>query len=336
MRWIYRMLALTGLMLTSPLAAAPPSFSGLYVFGDSLVDSGNAFLSTGGAVASPANGYFLGRFSNGPNFADGLSLTLRGTLADPALAGGRNFAVGGATAAFIPGATSPSFLEQIGLFNSIGGGAIPNDALVLITFGGNDVRRTITTAGAVDFTSSGTALANGLGLLHAAGGRNFLITGSPDIGNLPSAIAAVGGIPGRLGELTMRSQQISALFAGTSSAFAATTGAKVTFFDIFSFEQQVRADPTAFGLPADLNLTDPCQIIGGGFPQFANCSSHVYFDGIHPTTLIHAALTDAMLAQLEEGAAPIPEPETWIMLLFGFAVVGAGVRARRGRTALPA
>ena len=52
-------------------------FSGLFVFGDSLSDSGRLFALTGGAIPlSPSN--FNGRFSNGPvwveSFAPALGL----------------------------------------------------------------------------------------------------------------------------------------------------------------------------------------------------------------------------------------------------------------------
>jgi len=329
-----RFLALCGVLIAAP-ATAQASYSSLYVFGDSLVDSGNAFIQTGGIEAPSDDGFFLGRFSNGPNFADYLSFSLDGTLATPALAGGDNYAVGGATAAYT-GSLSPSFVEQIVYFDVLGGGApIPSDALVLVAFGGNDVRETIGVGGAIDFTSSVGAFGAGLDMLYARGARNFLVAGPPDIGLLPRSLEDAGDVPGRLAELTSRSLQISTLFQGTSAAFADVSGAQVNYFDLFSFDHAVRADPAAFGLPATLDTADPCQIIGGGLFQFSNCANSLFFDEIHPTTIAHLAIASAMSAQLDQASA-VPEPATWLMLLLGFGLLGTKVRTTRRRALLAA
>jgi len=325
MKLILRFLALLAIA-TAPTVSAQISYSGLYVFGDSLTDSGNAYLGTGGAQANPTNGYYFGRFSNGPNFADDISLALLGAPTVPALVhGGLNFSVGGADAQFKPGAVSPSFLEQIGLYGTFIGAPIPSDALVLITFGGNDVRDTIFTGGAIDFAAAGNDFTTGLGQLYGLGARNFVIVDTPDIGLLPVSIATVGAIPGRLGELTDRSQDINALLADSAGALDAMPGTHVSFFDLFSFEHNLLANPAAFGLPAGLNATTPCQIVGGGSPQLANCSNSLYFDAIHPTAQVHAVIAGAILAQLRSTAA-VPEPATWLAMLFGFAVIGVALR----------
>lgn len=268
MNAMIRPFAAISILLAAP-AATPSEYSRLYVFGNSLVESGNAFIATGGAAAPLVDGYFLGRFSNGPNLADYLAPPLTGQILFPALVGGTNFAVGGASAAFIPGAQSPGFLEQVALFGSLGGGAIAADALVLVTFGGNDVRRTIGTGGTVSFAAANKALALGLTQLHASGARNFLVAGSPGIGNLPRSIADAGAIPGRLDELSFRLQQISVLFAGTSSFFASATGASVTYFNLFSFEHQVRANPP----PSACRRTSTSPI-RARFRVFRSCFSH--------------------------------------------------------------
>ena len=61
-----------------------PSFTGVYVFGDSLVDPGNdlraaqklgdlPFVSVPSAAPTADKGYYQGRFSDGYNFADLIS-----------------------------------------------------------------------------------------------------------------------------------------------------------------------------------------------------------------------------------------------------------------------
>jgi outer membrane lipase/esterase len=325
MKQMLRVLALAAAFI-APSAWAQ-NYSSLIVFGDSLVDPGNAYIGSGFTQASPANGYAAGRFSNGPNFADYLSLDLFGTVTTPALLGGSNIGVGGTTAAH-KSAGDNSFLEQIALFPTLSGiSHISSSALVLVTFGGNDVRDTIGTSGPVDFSASAAALQTGLLELYNAGARNFVITGTPDIGLLPVSINFPGITPNQLDALTQRSEDINALFSNVTGALDALPGDNATFFDLFGFEHDLLGNPTAFGLPANLNTTTPCQVIGGGVPQIANCANSLYFDAIHPTTQVHAAIADAILRQL--GAASVPEPATWMAMILGLAAIGAALRRQR-------
>src|SRR5262245_59792037 len=71
----------------------------LVVFGDSLSDAGNASLSTGGALPNPAL-YYQGRFSDGPIWVDTLAKYLGEPAVGPSLAGGLDYAFGGATVAY--------------------------------------------------------------------------------------------------------------------------------------------------------------------------------------------------------------------------------------------
>ncbi len=331
MKAFTRFVAFVSLCLAPVAAQAGPSYSGLYVFGDSLVDSGNAYLATGGAVASPDNGYFGGRFSNGFNFADYLSLAVTGNAATPLYAGGRNIAFGGATAEQVPGEISPSFLTQVGMYWNGVGAPIDGNALVLLTFGGNDVRDTALTGGPVSFASALTDFTDAVSALYGLGARHFAIVGSPDIGLLPEAVAGVGAIPGRLDELTARSQQISLALRSTAQGLDSLPDVTADFFDLFAVEHDLLASPSSFGLPATLNTTTPCQIIGGGPAQTANCSNSLYFDGIHPTTQVHRAIADALVQQL--GISAVPEGETWVLLIVGVAGVGAALRRRRASIA---
>ncbi|NLS27308.1 hypothetical protein S2M10_23030 [Sphingomonas sp. S2M10] len=327
MKAFTRFLAAMALCVAPAAAQAGPSYSGLYVFGDSLVDSGNAYLATGGMFASPDDGYFAGRFSNGFNFADYLSLAITGTPATPLYAGGRNIAFGGATAEFVPGERSPSFLAQVGLYAQAVGTPIDSNALVLLTFGGNDVRDTILTGGPVSFVSAISDFGDAVTALYSLGARNFAIVGAPDIGLLPVSVAAVGGVPGRLDELTARSQQISQALRQAAAGIDAQPGVTASFFDLFAMEHDLLASPAAYGLSPTLNTTTPCQVIGGGSPQLANCSNALYFDEIHPTTQVHQAIAAAMARQL--GISAVPESDSWVLLILGVAGTGAVLRRRR-------
>lgn len=118
----------------------------LYIFGDSLSDTGN-ILATLGSGGPPV--YFNGRFSNGPVWHEAiagnlaLSPLLGGIVGDPS--NGINFAHGGArTSAFdiAPGVPLPGSLEQAQAYASlVSAGAItaPSDSDVFgVWIGGNN------------------------------------------------------------------------------------------------------------------------------------------------------------------------------------------------------
>ena len=340
------------------LAGAPASavtYSNLFVFGDSLVDAGNAQRATAGTSdpqASAAKGYVDGRFSNGENFADVVSRYITGgptapvlkpgvTITDPALitaadleAGAHNFSVGGAQAAEVAGDRSPSLAEQIGIFSRSGQSFSP-DSLVLLSVGGNDVRAELVklaTAAALgqsytpDLTATATAVSTGLGSLIGLGARNIVLVDVPDIGDIP----AVTGLNNPLAEqvATALSFGLDQTYAQIIAGAVTATGANVRQFSLFGLEAQLEANPAAFGL-AGLNLTDPCQQADGSLAN-PTCSGYLYFDQIHPTTQIHAVIGNAIARQL----GLVPEPAEWVMLIVGFGLVGVALRRRRPAVAL--
>ena len=82
--------------------ASLQSLSDMFVFGDSLSDGGNSGIvsraATGGTVTFPPAPYYNGQYSNGPVAVEYLWQSYNGgaSLA-PSLAGGTNYAIGGAT-----------------------------------------------------------------------------------------------------------------------------------------------------------------------------------------------------------------------------------------------
>lgn len=320
-----------GLMVAAPVQAQ--SYSNLFVFGDSLVDSGNARearLASGGVdPAPPSQGYFDGRFSNGYNFADYLSLSISGAPATAYLSGGINFSVGGAQAAEVLGDASPSFAEQIGTFKA-SGTVFNTDSLVLVTLGGNDVRGELSKLGTIpgykpDLAPAVNAFTAGLSSLVALGARNIVVTGLPDIGQIPAVTLL--GIPQLSAAGTQLSFQLNQTFAQVVSGFAAPTDLNLQFFDLFSYQASIYADPTAFDLPGSLNTKDACLRVPGAAP---NCEGLVYFDTVHPTTQVHRAIANGIAGQL--GIAPVPEPSTWALMLIGFGAIGTSLRYRRRST----
>src|SRR5580700_7578519 len=105
--------------------SALPSYSAVYAFGDSLSDAGNLSITTSAAGATkPVSppyykeqyGPITGNvFSNGPTWVQDLSIALGlGTLA-PTLAGGTDFAFGGAETGTTPQNASDPTIQAISL-----------------------------------------------------------------------------------------------------------------------------------------------------------------------------------------------------------------------------
>ena len=181
-------------ILLAPGVASAGPITSLYVFGDSLSDSGNAFLLTGGFPPAP----YAQRASNGPVAVERLAFDLGLTLA-PAALGGTNYAVVGATTGpvQIPGSSPPAFtdniatithgqaalagtglLNQVGAFINTGPVANPDGSLFFVWAGANDFFIDPSLQGAANaLTNIGTAI----GALYADGARQFLIPNLPDL-----------------------------------------------------------------------------------------------------------------------------------------------------------
>jgi phospholipase/lecithinase/hemolysin len=223
------------------------AYSGVYVFGDSLVDAGNVLKLAdwyGGLTFSevdgapyPEDGYYLGRFSNGFTFADLISNKSIGTVTKPIFPYGYedpifglpidplasdpsgnnlNFAYGGAQ---IRQGDLPDLDQQTDAFKDAVDNHAPSGALYIVTMGGNDVRA-LAPAGAdpVNQEDAEEALREcALQLIHeltqliASGARHFLITGVPDVGLIPK----YDDEPGQPGYGALEGEEIARSAAAT-------------------------------------------------------------------------------------------------------------------------
>lgn len=303
--------------LVTPVAAEA---AGLQVFGDSFVDAGNANLATGGAVAPASLGYFQGRFTNGPTFADILNQRITGSFTAPFLAGGRNFAVGGARAAGdaifnvpgLPQQVVPGLITQRNLYlGNLGLGAVSQGPF-LLSFGNNDVS-------AIRSGDTGGLSADAFGNLYAANmatvTAQLLAAGAPRV--------FVFGVPNPLQpEGQVLQGKLNAALAPLQSAY----GSRLVQFDFFSFFGAMIADPVAFGLPANTDFFTPCLSVRTPVNGRVDCTGFFSFDGTHPTAPVHRAIANSFAAQV---GLPVPEPASWALLIAGFGLTGAAMRRRR-------
>ena len=300
-------------VLALPSLASAASFSTYYVFGDSLVDAGNVRIATGGAIPNAAQGYFDGRFTNGYDYTDLLSISAFGTPTVASLAGGNNFAFGGARVVANASDAVPDLGLQLGAFAARSRGVADPGALYVLNFGGNDLfALSRGDTGALSpseyVTAVTTQYAGGVQYLNSIGARNILITGIPNAGN-PVAIGLEAQLQASLDALTL------------------APGTSLYRYSFINFFNTVATNPGALGLPP-LRTDTTCLRAQTPSPNI-DCTGFFYFDDVHPTAAVQAAAARDINRQF--ALVPVPEPMTWTMMIVGFGVTGTALRRQRRR-----
>lgn len=310
---------------------AQAAYSGLIVFGDSLSDSGNNYIALGPATAPfppitpntditsngfvpslPYQGAPIPVYSNGPVWATHFAAAL-GLSATPSLAGGGNFAFGGAVTSGTSGFPF-SLTDQVAQFLGATGGAAPASFLYVVAGGGNNARAALGaiaggadvfgTIGATAFNYA-TDVGNIVDSLQAAGAKDIVVWNTPNLGTAPAVIA--------------QGAQAIGLGTGVASAMNGALNARlagevgVQTFDLFGSVAGIIANPAAYGLS---NVTDAC-LLGA-----CNASEYLFWDGIHPSARGHEILAGLMVAQV------VPEPETYLLFAIGLAALAWKGRRR--------
>ena len=247
-------LAAPAALANLPASASP--YSAMFVFGDSLSDTGNVAAvvgSNGAQVISgnsyiPSQPYASGQFTNGNVWVNGAAAALGlAPFAQPSLAGGGNFAFGGATVATDGAGVPPSLTLQASFFLGATGNVAPSTALYVIEGGGNDARAGLVAAAAspnpsLVIASVAAAYATGIHAivdkLQEAGAQHLIVWNTPNISIAP-AIAALGP-----GASFLASSLVSTMNAALLAELAGETG--VSIFDIYGLGTSIAADPSAF------------------------------------------------------------------------------------------
>ena len=180
----------------APTVAAPGApYSAMYAFGDSLTDTGNVSLATFGLL--PVSPPYADRsFSNGPVWAQDLAQSLGLPPLQPSLAGGTDFAYGGAETGQTPTHTlNPTDLpSQFAQFQT----QVPSPqagALYAVWIGSNDVLDIANNSSLTpdqqqaDVAAAVNNEVSVIGGLAAHGAQNLLVLNVPDLGKTPDEIA---------------------------------------------------------------------------------------------------------------------------------------------------
>ena len=290
----------------------------IVVLGGSLSDSGNAFvlLSDPSAfnfsedcnLGTPANvppydglddllipdgTYAKGghHVSNGATWIEqfargnGLSGSVRPALRNTGTQAS-NYAVGGARASEYPCRFNLSLQlnKYLSDFSEISA-----KTLVVIDMGGNDVRDAVAELPEDPEPIIVTALTNigsAMQTLYAHGARKFLLVNVPAVGKTPAVRTLDIIFPGA--GIADAANYLSGVFnsglAQIQNDFNQYPGVDVRMLDLYALLNEIIEDPASFGL---INTEDAC--VTPGVPPFQckNPDSFLFWDGIHPTKVVH-------------------------------------------------
>ncbi len=259
---------LAALALSASARAEPP-FSEMVVFGDSLSDTGNVFVATGGVAAAPP--YFSGRFSNGPVWVEVLADELGLPTPEASLLGGTNYAFAGAETG--PGLSffdTPNVGLQIEFFLAERGG-FTGDELIVVAAGNNDLLWD-PPWGPGHIVKN---LRKHISDLAAVGGRTFLVSNSPVSGK--------------------KAAQLNKVLDKELPKLADKLGVTILRFDMAGVFTAILQSPGDYGIT---NVTDPaCPGCNIGIPDpdaedtmVANPDEYFLWDLLHPTRVVHAII----------------------------------------------
>jgi phospholipase/lecithinase/hemolysin len=324
--------------ISLPALALP--FTGLYFFGDSLTDTGNASevyarvpKPPGAPAVIPGPPYDpQGRGSNGLLYADVLAQGL-GFNALASERGGNNFAVGGARTRYqIFGPPFLGVIDQVAEFRARPGSADPN-ALYVVWAGSNNLQdiflgRTVDALGNPIPGVGGTLndMAGILLGLYAEGARNLLVPNIADLGRVPR-LRELGGPPAQAAGTAFVQAYNSAFDNLLDTLEATLPDANFIRFDSFGAINDIVANASQFGIT---NTTDRCytgddiRFTGGG-TVCANPDSYFFWDGIHPTSVAHQLIGQRML----NAVLPTAVPEPHALTLVALAILLAWLATRR-------
>jgi outer membrane lipase/esterase len=226
-----------------------------------------------------------------------------GASATPSLRGGTNYAYGGARTGTVPGVTTPApvpsmvvqveqYLQSVGYVSKaetlfvVDASAVGNNISDALTLSATNPNAPVQV-----LTAAVTDVAGILLRLYASGARHIAVLNAPNVGRTPR-VQALG--PAAVAGATQLSAQFNGALAQQIAGLKATSpGLSVYVADLFLLNEQVAANPSAFGFT---NVTQPCYNSAVTPPTTcANPAQYAYWDSFHPTEATGKYMTDIML-----------------------------------------
>ncbi len=291
-------------LLASPLSWADKAYSNIFIFGDSLSDTGN-LASIMGDFPAP---FFKNRPSNGLLAVDyvaasvNLDAAASGYLVGPETGG--NYAVAGARSA---GIRAIDFPAQVGAFLANQNGIAPADALYVVFIGGNDVfdaSEIIDTATAQQTVDIGvTVEGQQIQTLINAGAKFILVINVVDISVVPATnlLAAATQNPQLIKHAHKLTKRYNKKLKRTLKALNHNNKIELVRFDLFEAFKNLLNDAKDAGFT---NTTDACFssitfTFSDGCNMGANFGQYIFFDEIHPTARAHAIIGHQIAGEVE-------------------------------------
>lgn len=275
-------------------------FTGFYVFGDSLSDSGNIAQFSG----LPAGNSFT---TNPDPVAAEIIAAYFGQSGLNSLSGGPNFAWGGACVNPVGDCLNPvpRISDQVSQYLALTGGTADPNALYSIWGGANDIFATLTNDplnAQANTVAAATAYVQQIARLQGAGANYIIVYNLPNLGATPQ----FGSTP-NAGSVS----QITVVYNSALNAGLEQLGDGIIPVNTFGLISEIIADPTRFGFT---NVTGvactpansvACGPAGSGLPatyQPGTNETYLFADGVHPSGAAHAMLANVVITTI---AAPV-------------------------------
>ncbi len=265
----------------------------MIVFGDSLSDTQNVFNATQWKLPSLA-GWYMGRFSNGPVWAESLATALNVPM--------YNWAIGGAaTDQYL---VVPGLPQQVDSWREYVARA-PNyraeNTLFAVFAGGNDFVNYARTA-----QQAADAVNDSLDKLARSGAKRIVVMNLPDVSRTPTFSGRNDGADVAQKVKTFN-QLLAAAVAKLRERYGATL--KLEIYDAYALFDDVLNHPQNYGFDdvahacLDIDGSSSLGYMGAPVPRAAcrDPGRFVFWDSLHPTTRAHALLAQK-LAEYIRGA----------------------------------
>lgn len=279
------------LFLIYPQTILATQYSDIYIFGDSLSDTGRVYQAV---QLPPSPPYYQGRFSDGPVWVEYLTPQV-GLTFKPEI----NFAWGGAHTDDTNNLDVSHPNQTLGLAEQIENyikntESADKQGLYVVWAGANDFNF-LSAIAVAEIKTTVDNLIDAVYKLHEHGAQHFLIPNIPDVGDAPFVVAA--GLERR----TIVSAVIQTLNRYLKARLKLLPF-PVMYFDSFT----AMKNPEPYGVQVktlsclDETVTPPIPC--------TNPEHYYFWDAIHPATVTHRKIGDEMAQFLQQNPSPVSKP----------------------------